>query len=199
MLAVDPVLKFWFGALESASSFPDDKSGRWFIKDEKFDALIAEDFLDYVEAEDRGELAYWAQSPHGALALILVLDQFRRNIYRGKPEAFSGDERAIAICLDGIEAGHDQALFPIERAFFYMPLMHSEDIELSDKGIELFAALAESAPAPITDFLKSNHDYMIRHRDIIARFGRYPHRNNILGRSSTEEELEFLKEPGSSF
>ncbi len=137
----------------------------------------------------QGELVHWAETPDGALALVILFDQLSRNIHRGTPEAFAADVLALATAKHAIFQGHDLRLSPEGRGFLYLPFEHSEVLADQDKGVALFEALGSE------ELL----DYMRRHRDIIARFGRFPHRNAILGRSSTAEEIEFLKQPGSSF
>lgn len=199
MKPVERVLKFWFGSLEGPESWPEDKAARWWLKDDKFDAAIKEEFLPNLEAEARGELEFWTQSPHSTLALIILLDQFPRNMFRGTADAFAYDQKALQLCLHGRELGFDQRLYPVERAFFYMPLEHSEDMEMQNLSVECFQELLASGPAALKEQLTANLDYAEKHRAIIERFGRFPHRNAILGRESTLEELEFLKEPGSSF
>ena len=174
------VLAFWF---EEA------KSEQWYKKDPAFDEAIRDRFESTIAAALAGKLDSWADDVDGCLALIILLDQFTRNIYRDTPRAFSGDEMAVALSLRCIDRGfltHENAAW---RQFMLMPMMHSEDIGIQDRSIPLF----ETHTNPMT------HDYAIRHRDIVARFGRFPHRNAILGRPSSDEELAFLKEPGSSF
>lgn len=135
------------------------------------------------------------------MALIILLDQFSRNIYRGMPEAFSQDALALCISERGIEKGFDKELHPAERIFFYIPFMHSEDIQMQNKSVELYRGLERDfeSPADLARMLTNSREFAERHREIIVRFGRYPHRNEILGRESTEEEVKFLKKPGSSF
>lgn len=131
----------------------------------------------------------------------MLLDQFSRNIYRGAPEAFSQDSLALGICKRGIEKGFDRELHPVERIFFYMPFMHSEDLDVQKMSLTLFSELERAFPTPpeLSGMLSSSREFAERHYEIIERFGRYPHRNGVLGRESTEEEIVFLKEPGSSF
>ena len=140
------------------------------------------------------------QSPHGHLALIIVLDQFTRNIHRGTAAAFSNDQKALERMLAGIDAGIDRGLEPIERVFFYMPMQHSERMDIQDRGVETFAALArEPAPPHIANALRGFLNYAKLHRDIVARFGRFPHRNDVLGRKHTDAELQFLADGGHTF
>ena len=174
------VLAFWF---------EDSKPEQWYRKDAAFDDAIRDKFEPTIAAGLASRLDGWADSTEGCLALILLLDQFTRNIYRDSPRAFSGDDMALALslrCIDRDYIAHEDATW---RQFMLMPMMHSEDLAVQDRSLPLFARLTN----PLT------HEFAVKHRDIIARFGRFPHRNAILGRPSTDEEVEFLKQPGSSF
>lgn len=193
MLTADKVLNFWFGSLDQPDCFPKEKAGRWFGGGEKVDCLIRDEFLPYFEAYDKGELEYWRASPHGCLALIVLLDQFSRNIYRDTPSAFAHDARALSLCQEGRESGFDLKLFPVERAFFYMPLMHAEDVELQEESVSCFKTLLDESPSALQEDLQVWYDEALRHQDLIVRFGRYPHRNMILGRPHTEEERMHLE------
>ena len=135
------------------------------------------------------------------MALILLFDQFARNIYRDTEEAFSQDKNAIEICINGIKKGFDEELHTVQRIFYYMPLMHSEDISMQEKSIECFSNLAKefATSESIAKMVSGSFEYAMKHYEIVKRFGRYPHRNAILGRESTPEEIEFISEPGSSF
>lgn len=174
------VLDFWF----SEAVKP-----KWFASDDAFDAELRRRFEIAHGRARRGELAAWEASAEGLLALIVLLDQIPRNIYRGTPAAFAADDQALALAEAAIARGLDTSLGPYQRAFLYLPFMHSERLADQERGIMLYTKLG----------LAEQIDYMHRHRDIIARFGRFPHRNAILDRASTQEELEFLKQPGSSF
>lgn len=174
------VLAFWFD-----EATPE----QWYKKDPAFDEVIRDRFETTIVAALAGRLDSWADDAASCLALILLLDQFTRNIYRDTPRAFSGDEIALALSLRCVDRGfinHESASW---RQFMLMPMMHSEDLDIQDRSIPLF----EEHTNPRT------HDYAIKHRDIVARFGRFPHRNAILGRPSSDEEAEFLTQPGSSF
>jgi dihydropteroate synthase type 2 len=160
---------------------------RWWEKDPAFDGYLARSYGETVEAALRGELDGWAETPRGGLALVIVLDQFPRNIYRGTRRMFDGDRSALAACLRIIDRGDDKSLSDDERQFLYMPLMHSEDRAMQERSLAKFAELGTS------------FDYAKQHADIVIRFGRFPHRNAILGRESVPEEVDFLKQPGSSF
>jgi len=178
--AVDEVIGFWFGELEPA---------QWFRKDPALDAEIAARFAALLEAAGRGELWSWRLSARGRLAEVIVLDQFSRNIHRDTPLAFTRDPVALVLAQEAVAGGIDRHLEVPWRAFLYMPWMHSESLAIHDEALGLF-----DQPG-----LEENLRFEHRHRDIIARFGRYPHRNAILGRPSTPEELAFLEQPGSSF
>ncbi|MCY4262494.1 MAG: DUF924 domain-containing protein [Candidatus Dadabacteria bacterium] len=195
------VLHFWFGEL-SEGELPDkEKQMTWWMKSEEFDYLVRRGFEKHVLLAEKGELSHWLEIPLGTVAFIIVVDQFPRNIYRDKRSAFSRDALALRACLEGIEKGFDMGIHPAYRVFFYLPLMHSEDIEIQCLSVEKYSALEnEYASYPkIRETLACSADFAGRHFDIIKRFGRYPHRNAALGRKSTLEEIEFLKEPGSSF
>jgi uncharacterized protein (DUF924 family) len=176
----EDVLDFWLSA---------EAKPLWFEKQDAFDAVIRRRFAPLVEAAIRGELDEWAETADGALALLLLLDQFTRNIHRGRPEAFSGDAKAREIADRAISRGYDQQIPREHRFFFYLPFEHSEQLCDQVRSVQLFAALG------IDDQL----DYAVRHHVIIERFGRFPHRNAVLGRASTAEETAFLTLPESSF
>jgi len=181
------VLDFWFGRGADLGK----RHKRWFEKDAAFDAEIAGRFLHVYEALTRSPA--WLDQPRPCLARIVVLDQFPRQMFRGKPRAFISDPLALEAARWTVEQGYDRGLLPVERLFVYLPFEHSESLADQERACELTAPLA--AFPETNDVLR----YAIAHRDIIRRFGRFPHRNAILGRTSTPEELEFLKQPGSSF
>lgn len=174
------VLHFWF-----EESTPE----QWFTKTEPFDAEIRQRFFSTYEAVLAGKMDHWLESPKGYLAQVIVLDQFPRNIFRGMAKAFEGDAKALKLAKAAVAAGLDQNLSVPQRSFLYMPFMHSEDLEDHETAMKLFAQPG----------LEENLKFEILHKNIIERFGRYPHRNRILGRTSTPEEIEFLKEENSSF
>ena len=181
------VLEFWFGAPDSVEFGQRRKC--WFEKDPAFDAEIRAKFEEDFEVAAKGGYDLMAQSATGALALIILLDQFPRNLYRGSARAFATDPKALTLARLAVAAGHDRRLNEVQRCFMYLPFEHSEDLADQDDSVRLFEALGDA------EFL----DFAIRHRDIIARFGRFPHRNAILGRDSTAAERAFLEQPGSSF
>jgi uncharacterized protein (DUF924 family) len=181
------VLEFWFGAPRQA------RRRQWFEKDPAFDAEIRARFLGLYERLERGGGTDWLENGERCLARIVVLDQFPRNMFRGTPRAFATDTLALQAARHALEHGYDRSLTPVERLFAYLPFEHSEALEDQERACELcrpLGAFAETDDA---------YRYAVAHRDVIARFGRFPHRNAILGRPSTPEELEFLKQPGSGF
>ncbi len=189
------VLEFWFGPDHEPGGAEPEFRREWFMKDDAFDQQIGERFADEVERGARGEYDEWAETPAGRLALIILLDQFSRNLFRGSPRSWTQDLLAQKLCLEGIEQGHDVELGIVERAFFYLPLEHAEDLHLQELSVEKYRELLESDP----DLADGFYDYAVRHHEIIERFGRFPHRNEVISRPSTPEEEEFLKQPGSSF
>ncbi|KPQ23382.1 MAG: hypothetical protein HLUCCA13_14020 [Halomonas sp. HL-48] len=174
------VLDFWFETLTPA---------QWFKKDPELDRAIAARFESLHAQAGQCECYAWRQTAHGRLAEIIVLDQFSRNIYRDDARAFANDALALALAQEAVAAGADGDLTPVERSFLYMPYMHSESAAIHALAMQLF-----DQPG-----LERNRDFEARHKAIIDRFGRYPHRNAVLGRASTREEVEFLKQPGTSF
>jgi len=190
------LLEFWFGPPGTAALA---ESTKWWKKDAAFDAEIKTRFGSAHELAAAGKLDAWKATPRGRLALVILLDQFSRSIHRNEPRAFAQDARARDLTLEALDSGEDRQLEPIERCFLYMPLMHSEDSDLQRKCIAAFAVLADKAPPDLTKYVANNLDYAKKHAEIIERFGRFPHRNDVLGRDSTSEEIAFLKEPGSSF
>lgn len=195
----DTIRAFWFGPLTGDAAVARTQARLWWKKDARTDAMIRARFEALPARAAAGGLNGWLTSPVGRLALILVTDQFPRNMYRGTPRAFAYDRLARAWCVAGLERGDDRALRPIERAFFYMPLEHSESLDDQQRAVALFRALADNAAPAHRAVFDDLLDYAVRHRDIIARFGRFPHRNSILGRPSSDAELTFLREKGSSF
>ncbi|MGE5339308.1 MAG: DUF924 family protein [Gemmatimonadota bacterium] len=184
------VLDFWFG--EPGSPEHGRERDFWFTKSAATDELIRARFGADTDAALRGEREPWAQTVDGTRALILLLDQFTRNIFRGTPRAFAGDARALQIARQLVSSGADRTLAPMQRWFVYLPFEHSESIDVQRESLRLFGELA-AAGHP--DALR----WAQKHYDVIARFGRYPHRNDILGRASTPEELAFLAQPGAGF
>jgi uncharacterized protein (DUF924 family) len=199
MNAIDEVLGFWFGT-DPEGNVSDQTFARYWKRDDAFDAEIRGRFAPLHAQASAGELDEWAASPRGRLALVILLDQFTRNLNRKSARAFDNDGKALALALDGIEKGDLGALRPMQRYFLLMPTMHSESLAVQERGVRLFDELASGdADAELAKRFASAADFARRHRDIIARFGRFPHRNETVGRESTPEEAEFLKQPGSSF
>jgi uncharacterized protein (DUF924 family) len=188
----DHVLEFWFGPPEQADL--EQTQPRWFRKDPAFDRKVADTFGPLIEQALAGGLTDWAWEPGPALARVLLLDQFTRNAFRDTPRAFAGDVLALAAARAMVEHGQDQHLRPLQRVFVYLPFEHAEDLHAQNEALKLFGRLAEDAPG-----LADNLEWARKHHVIIQRFGRFPHRNAILGRASTPEELAFLEQPGSRF
>ena len=204
MTTPDAVLDYWFGELDPDDpSVPQERYEVWFGKSDETDREIEERFGEAVEAAVLGRLDDWADTPRGRVALIVLLDQFTRNIYRGSARMFIGDVVVAKLSLQGLEGGEETGeqagLHPLLRAFSYMPLMHSEDLRLQDLGVEVFGSLRDGVEAPAKQGYQGFYDYMVKHQVIVARFGRFPHRNAWLGRPSTAEEEAFLEGPDSSF
>ncbi|MCB9765707.1 MAG: DUF924 domain-containing protein [Alphaproteobacteria bacterium] len=193
------VLTYWFGDPDVPSEGDGAEMKRWFSGGPAVDAEIRARFGAAVAAAMAGHLDAWADTARGRLALILLLDQFTRNVHRGSPDAFAADPRARALTREGVTRGHDAQLFPIQRMFFYMPLEHSEALADHDLLQTLFDRLIADAPAHLRGKLEGYKAYADQHRDIIVRFGRYPHRNPILGRAHTPEEADFLADGGPTF
>jgi uncharacterized protein (DUF924 family) len=192
------VLNFWFG--EDCNN-PDWKADnrRWYSGGDSFDFSIRERFARLVERALAGDLANWERSPGSVMALIILLDQFTRNIFRGSPRAFEGDERARSVLNTALKKGFDLALSYKERCFIYMPLEHSESLADQQRCVELFEALLAEAPAAYHANIGSSLNFAIKHRDIIGEFGRFPHRNEILGRLATPGEIRYLADGGARF
>ncbi len=180
VLNASAILQFWFDEITPA---------QWWKVDSDFDQLILERFSDVHAKANRCELFGWRRDPKGRLAEIIVLDQFSRNIFRGTPRAFASDPLALALAQEAVAAGADAALTEEQRNFLYMPTMHSESKAIHEFAEPLFKDHAS----------KNTYEFALKHKAIIVRFGRYPHRNAILDRQSTPQELEFLKQPGAGF
>lgn len=194
------VLDFWLGPL-GPDGLPDEAHmKRWFTKDPAFDATCGARFGAALDRAASGELDGWAATPEGRLALVIVLDQLSRNIHRDTPRAFAGDARALALAEDGRALGLFDRIPLIHGYFLAMPFMHAEDVEAQRTCVALFTALRDRATSDdARQLLAMGVDFAERHRVIVERFGRFPHRNRVLGRESTPEEVAFLEQPGSSF
>lgn len=191
MSQVNEILEFWFGNPESADYGKQRK--QWFTKNPTFDNDVRSQFLNDYQQAAAGQLDNWKTSPQSCLALIILLDQFPRNMFRGQPQAFATDSKALETAEHAIDWGFDQELLPIQRWFIYLPFQHSENLKHQHQSVELFSTLKDDPNCA------EGIDYANRHLRVIERFGRFPHRNSILGRQTTPEEAEFLKQPGSSF
>jgi uncharacterized protein (DUF924 family) len=184
---------FWFGKLDETGLSAPAQHALWFTASETTDRTCKERFGQHVDQALAGGLQAWADSDRALVALVLLLDQFTRNIYRGTPAAFAGDERALALSQQCIVNGHYQRLPAIHQVFLYMPLEHCEDLEVQEECVTLFEELAAvTGHQQIADFTR----YASAHREVIAQFGRFPHRNAILGRESTPAELAYLEQHG---
>ena len=196
---IEEILEFWFGRLTRDDEVHPARQKRWFQKSAEFDRRVTQRFAKDVQAAGAGRLEAWLASARGTLAQVILLDQFTRNIHRNSPQAYAFDARARAATLGALERGLEQELRPVERLFLLMPLMHAEDRALQERSAELFALAAKSAPAPLKETCAGFANSARRHADVVARFGRFPHRNAILGRTSTPDEMEFLSQPGAGF
>ncbi len=198
LTAPEAVLEAWFGADAASPAVLETQAPKWFNGGETFDRLLTERFQTLLETLSAGPLAWnWAaRGPRQRLAALIVLDQMSRNIFRGSPRAFAQDLLALHLCKDGLEAGENETLSEVERVFYYLPLEHSEAIEDQMRSVALFEALHAEAREPFKDFAKKTLDYARDHLGAIRQFGRFPHRNAVVGRVSTDDEKEWLAEGG---
>lgn len=201
LAAADPetLLRFWFGEGESAPQAFGARVARWFGGDPEFDQALAIRFAELAERAARGELDGWTAQARSTLALVLALDQLPRNLHRRSARAFAADARALEVAEQALASGVDRRLAPAEAAFLYLPLEHAEDLARQERCVSLFRALVERAPEGLRPFFRTFVGYAERHRDVIARFGRFPHRNAILGRPATRDEQAFLAGGGDDF
>ncbi len=193
------ILHFWFGELRDGWVTDTSYNRMWWQGSAQLDAHIREHFGAAVEQAAAGEYASWRATAPGCLALILLLDQFPRNMHRGSAGAYQYDAQALETCLYGLERGFDQQLALVQRSFFAMPLEHSEKLEHQERSVAFFSTLLEQSPAQHHTALRNALDYALQHRDLIQRFGRFPHRNTVLERPSTQEEERYLAQDGVSF
>ncbi|MBD1996155.1 DUF924 domain-containing protein [Leptolyngbya sp. FACHB-541] len=198
MAQIDDVLNFWFADPQTGLANYAQWRKVWFIKNAAFDQQVRDRFLTTYEQAAAGKLDHWQDSPAGCLALILVLDQFPRNMFRRDPRAFATDLKAVETTQRAIAREFHQQLKPLQQLFLYLPLEHSENLDPQNHCVALFHKLVTDQPELGKEF-EDTYSYAVRHQAIVKRFGRFPHRNEILGRETTPEEAEFLKEPGSSF
>ena len=198
METADSLHAYWFGG-KADDAAAERQSKLWWSKSVALDAELATRFTPLVEAARAGALSDWADTPQAALALVLLTDQLPRNIYRDTAAAFASDAMARAITVASLERGWDRLLAPIERVFLYLPLEHAESMADQTRAVELYTRLFQEAPSSSLERYRNFLTYALRHRRVIERFGRFPHRNAIIGRESTADEISFLQEPGSSF
>ena len=195
------ILDFWFGPLDAQGLASEKKRKNWFSKNDDFDKSIKSQFGNLMELAPMGAYDLWIKAPESRVALVVLMDQFSRNLFRGKPRAFYCDEKTQVVTMQAIKAGEHLSL-PVSYGYFVlMPLMHAEKLELQDLGVKLFGELHEQniGKGAAETMTKGALAYMKQHRDIIAQFGRFPHRNEIMGRESTPEESVFLKNGGPTF
>lgn len=189
---IQAILAFWFKAQTLSAPQIDRRMETWFSEDPVFDHEIEKEFADDVAAASEGKLNHWGVEPHGRLALILLIDQFRRNIFRNTADAFAMDKFALKLCVEGAMEKKDKGLTPIQRVFFYMPLQHAESRKVQAKSVELYNRLAEAVSPTDRETFLTVAQFAELHKDIIDQFGRFPHRNKLLGRENTPEEAEYL-------
>ena len=189
---IDEILSFWFMEQELSAPQIDRRMDTWFGENADFDHQIQTEFASDVESASNGELDHWADEPRGRLALILLIDQFRRNIHRNTAKAFSHDKIALKLCVEGAMEKKDKGLTPIQKVFFYMPLQHTESAKVQAKSVALFAKLADSVSPTYQETFLTVAQFAELHKDIIDQFGRFPHRNQLLGRDNTPEEDAYL-------
>lgn len=193
------VLEFWLGAPVPTDASALTRQPLWFTKSDALDQEIRSRFGDWVRDARAGRLDGWAETAHGRLALVVLLDQFSRNAWRGQPESFAGDAQALALALAAQDNGHWEAVAPLARFFLALPLEHAEDPALQARSVALFQQLVAQATPETQPVLAGALDYAQQHQDVVARFGRFPHRNAVLGRASTEQEKTYLAQPGAGF
>ncbi|MDW3095433.1 MAG: DUF924 family protein [Gammaproteobacteria bacterium] len=188
----EKIIEFWFGSLKSMTDLAQDKSAMWFVNGSDYDDMIRENFLSIYKQACDGHLEAWQESPRTLLALIILLDQFSRHIYRNSAQSFAQDQKVVEIVKKGIDEGLDQSLYFIERKFFYMPLMHAEDIVTQELAVSMFTKLRDEVPDELKHVFSKSLSFAESHFYVISNFGRFPELNQILGRESTPAEIEFL-------
>ena len=189
---IDAILAFWFKEQQLSAPQIDGRMDVWFGEDPVFDEEVASNFANDVENASEGRLNHWAQEPLGRLALILLLDQFRRNIYRNTADAFAMDKAALKLCVEGAMEKKDKGLTPIQRVFFYMPLQHAESRKVQKKSVEIYSRLSEAVSPTYKETFETIAQFAQLHADIVEQYGRFPHRNTILNRENSAEEDEYL-------
>ena len=198
---INLILDFWFGE-DKTSMDPDywkQKGALWFGFDSETDLEISKKFKPLLLKAKNNDFSNWKNTPSGRLALIILTDQLPRNIFRGTSDAFAYDSFALELCLEGLENKQYRELHPVHQTFFFMPLEHSERIEDQNTCVELFSNLVSTSTPKMLSHMSFSRDFAVKHRDIIAEFGRFPHRNDILNRESSEQERLYLKSGGTSF
>ena len=198
-IRIEAVLAFWFRQRALSAPQIDHRMNIWFGEDSLFDQEIEREFKNDIEAASASRLMHWANAPQGRLALILLLDQFRRNIYRGTAAAFSHDRMALRLCVEGAMKKQDSGLSPIERVFFYLPLQHAESKKVQAKSVALYSRLAEAVTPTYRETFETIAQFAELHAGIVATFGRFPHRNALLGRENTAAEAEYLAGDAADF
>ena len=196
--AIEDILHFWFGELQGDADVDQNKMKMWWRGSQEIDAEIERRFGAKVADALGGKLGVWAESPRGSLALVILLDQFTRNVGRGTARAFAGDRAALDLCIAAIDRGDDRRLRLIERSFLYMPMMHAEDRDVARRSIATFEQLSKEIAALGIEY-PDFRSHAVQHAEIVIRFGRFPHRNEVLGRTPTADESEFLASGGPSF
>ena len=197
----DQILSLWFGSARPDNALALQHKAQWFTKSPAFDDVLRQRFGAALEAALGGSLGHWTtQGPWQRLALVVLLDQFTRNIYRNTPKSFAGDPLALALTLEAQDSGDDLKLPEVALVFLYLPLEHAEDLAMQQRSVECYQSLVQMAPDEATrEYLLGSLDYAHKHQVVIERFGRFPHRNAILGRTSTAQENDYLAQPGSGF
>jgi uncharacterized protein (DUF924 family) len=190
------ICTFWFEDCIESCQLAAIRMQLWFAGSDELDEKIDADFADLPGRALQGEFDAWTSDPRGALALVLILDQFPRNLFRGSAKAFAFDARALEVALEAIGRGLDQALHPLEALFVYLPMEHSEELEMQERCVAAFESLEARASSELRPLLEQSSVYARSHRDAIRRFGRFPHRNAVLGRASSPAELEYLASGG---
>ena len=198
-IRIDEILSFWFMEPELSAPKIDGRMDIWFGEDPVFDEEIAKEFAEDVDRASEGTLDHWAHESRGRLALILLLDQFRRNIFRNTPQAFEKDKAALKLCVEGAMDKKDKGLAPIQKAFFYMPLQHAESRKVQAKSREIYQRLTEAVSPTYKETFETIAQFADLHADIVERFGRFPHRNKLLKRENSPEEEEYLTGDSPSF
>jgi uncharacterized protein (DUF924 family) len=191
-IRIERILSFWFKEHDLTAPQIDARMDTWFGEDPVFDHEIEKEFSRDVEDASRGTIDHWADQPEGRLALIILLDQYRRNIYRNTAEAFAKDKTALKLCVEGAMQKQDKGLMPIQRVFFYMPLQHAESRKVQAKSVEIYSRLAQAVSPTYRETFETVAQFAELHRDIIEQFGRFPHRNKVLNRKNSPEEEQYL-------